>query len=405
MIHRSVLFVLAPLASSAGASQVLAQDTTPATSVSLTTSLRTDTNVAKADPARAAQRGLDRADQRLTMGAELSLFRPLGRNSLELTAFAGYDFYRRNTQLNRERLSLDGAVGFSLGSCLLKVSPSVERRQSDLSQLAVLNVPGIESVRNTQTVQDYEANIRCGRSNGLNVLAGAGYTQGNNSNPLRRISNYDSHHVDAGLAYTNPVLGDFTLTLGRNRVTYPDRAGLAGLSGYRIDELKATASRDIGAVLTADLTVTFSDLDPEGAGGGGFKGVTWSAGLTAVPTTRLRLTVNASRSLNPSLGAEALYSRDTTYSFTGEYALSPRTSLFVGAARNDRRFANASAIRTVLLTDDRLDQFNGGARFQVSRRLKMSLEGGHERRNANGTFFDYKNTYGLIAASLTLGNF
>lgn len=405
MRHQSVCILLSPLAWTFVPSCASAQEATQVTTVSLTGALRAESNVAKANPDRALQRGLQQADQRLTVGAELSLIRPLGRNSLELTAFAGYDFYNRNARLNRERIALDADAGLYFGNCQLQLNPRFERRQSDLAQLAVLNVPGIDSVRNTQTVQNYESSLQCGRANGLKILGSAGYTQGNNSNSLRRFANYRGHQLQAGVSYQNPVLGEFTATLGRDRITYPERSGTIGLSGYRIDQLKITGRREIGAILTANASLAYSNLDPDGPAGGGFKGLTWTAGLSAVPSTDLRVTLDFARSLNPSLGGEALYSRDTSYALAAEYALTPRTSVFSGVTRNDRRFANARSTQTVLLTNDRLDQLNAGLRMQVNRRLKLSLEGGHERRNANGTFLDYRNTYGLLTASITLGNF
>ena len=40
--------------------------------------------------------------------------------------------------------------------------------------------------------------------------------------------------------------------------------------------------------------------------------------------------------------------------------------------------------------------------MQFSPRLKLSLEAGHERRNANGTIYDYSNTYAGLRTRFTL---
>ena len=86
----------------------------PVTQLSASLYVRHDSNVARADADRAAQRNLARADQRATPSIDLVVARPLGRNTLSINASAGYDFYRRNKRLNRERLSLGAAAGVLL---------------------------------------------------------------------------------------------------------------------------------------------------------------------------------------------------------------------------------------------------------------------------------------------------
>ncbi|MGC7532536.1 hypothetical protein ACPWML_26315, partial [Pandoraea pneumonica] len=80
----------------------------------------------------------------------------LGRNSLTLSGFAGYDFYRRNKQLNRERLGLNADLGLVGGPCFLHLRPGFSRMQSDLGDIIPISAEGVtdrRSVRNVATTQ------------------------------------------------------------------------------------------------------------------------------------------------------------------------------------------------------------------------------------------------------------
>ena len=278
------------------------------------------------------------------------------------------------------------------------------RRQSDLSLLSALSVPGIESVRNTETVQDYGLNLRCGKPTGIRVLAIAGYSAGEtaiHSAKFRTtavsttgpasltIIRYWEIYSD-WLAQPRDVSGSFGRPLqGRGRL--PSRQARAhraagyrsdprGRSQYRLQPPRSRRQRDAG-----------------------FTGITWSARAIATPTSQLRLTADLARTLDPSLGAEAVYVRNTAYGLTADYALTPRTTLTLSGRQNKRQFAGATSVYSPLLRDDRLTQMSAGLQYKASPRLKLALEGGHEKRNANGMFFDYGNTYIQLSTALTFG--
>lgn len=390
----------------AGAAWTPAQAQTvqgPVNELAFTAELRHDTNVARADEARAIARGVEQEDQRLSLGASLLLARPLGRNKVSVDAFVGYDFYRRNTRLNRERISFTGDLELNAGPCTANFLPRFSRQQSELYELAILNVPGVDSVRNTETRQVYRGELRCGNPVGIRPLAHYERSYGDNSNPLREISDYRGESFGGGLSYTNPILGEFDLSLERQNIRYPNRPTALGLTGFRTDQIRLATSRNIGAVLTAEGYVAYTHLKPRNSGAQDFKGASWSLALTAVPLPNLQLRANLSQSVNPSLSNNALYSRDRDWGLQGTYQFGPKTSLTLRGSRSERLYRGASGALGPLLDRDVLNRLSARISFRPSQRLTFGLDGGHEWRNANGTFYDYTNTYAAISARFSLG--
>lgn len=376
----------------------------PQMDINFTLGIRHDTNVARTDEALAASRGLKRADERVTPGVNINVVRPLGRNSLSVSGFVGYDFYRRNTRLNRERIGLSASAGINAGPCLLTLSPSIERGQSELGNIGLVSLPGSDSVKNTQTTQDYSAELRCGRRTGLRPLVGYERVIGDNSNRLRQISNFRSNKYTAGLGYSNPTLGDFTVTANRNDTQYPRRlsTGPNPFGGFRSDSLRVTAQRDIGSLIVANASISYTRLRPNLATVRTFNGLSWSLGATVRPTTRLSTKLAFSNTVSPSLQAAAVYQRARNLSANATYALTPRTSLKAGVSQDHHRYEGASAVYGPLLTNDTLTRFSAGASYSWNRKVQFNLDVGHERRNANGTIYDYSSSYVALTTSYKL---
>lgn len=398
-MHGALGLLIAGSASAAAHAQTVSDRVTE---LSFTAELRHDGNALRSAGV-VTEQGVAESDERLRVGTSLVLARPFGRNSVSIDGFLGYDFYRRNSRLNRERIALSGDAEIDAGFCQLSLLPKFNRQQSDLYDLAVFDLPGIDSVRNTEMTQVYRGELRCGNPVGIRPLVYYERSYGNNSNPIRKISNYHGETFGGGLSYTNPVLGRFDLSVERENMHYTNRPTSFGLTGFQLDQVRLAASRDIGAVLTADGSIAYSHLKPENSGVSGFNGLSWSLGLTFVPITDLRLRANLMQDLQPDLGNSALYSRNREWHLAATYQLGARTSATVGVSRSDRVYRGASALYGPLLSSDRLDQISGRLDFAASRRLSFGVEVGHEHRNANGTFYDYHNTYVALNGRFTLG--
>lgn len=372
--------------------------TEPVTELSFTAQVRHDSNIASNGTP-----GLDTSDDRLNIGAAIRLARPFGRHSLSVDGFLGYDFYRRNKNLNAERISFGADGEFDVGFCQVGLKPRINRHQSNLYDLSVVNLPGIGSVRNIQTTQSYRGELRCGNELRIRPLVYYERTWGNNSNALRKLDNYRGETIGGGLSYSNPVLGNFDLSAERTTMKYPNRQLILGLSGYRLDQLILATSRDIGAVLTADGSIAFSHVKPETNLAPAYTGMSWSLGLTMTPVTDLRLRANLSQQIDPSLNNNALYSRTRNWGLSGTYQMGPRTSAGLSFSRNERAFRGALPVFGPQLSTDSVNRISGRFDFTPNRRMGIGLEVGHERRNANGTFYDYRNTFVAVNTRFTLG--
>lgn len=373
--------------------------------VGLNFDLRHLGNAARTDPATAEARGLAVSDQRLTVGVDVVVNRNLGRNTLKIEGNVGYDFYRRNTRLNRERIGIGAQTGINVGPCLADVSARLDRRQSDLDTIGFVNLPGIEAIENTETVQVYRVEGRCGYVYGLRPSLGYEHRRGDNSNAIRDLSDYKSDRVFAGLAYDHPVAGRAKLTYERENLDYGNRAGtpLAGLSGYRLDEVRLQLSRDIGTLLVANAMVGYNWLKPDTAAAApGFNGTTWRIGGTIKPGIRLQVTASTERTISPALNGEALYSKQRVHQARAVYALSERMSVNGGFSYSRRDFSGAQANFGPLLERDSFRRIFGGMTFRSNRRLELGVEGGHEKRSGTGTLYDYSSSYVGVRGRLTL---
>jgi hypothetical protein len=387
--------LLAGAASAPAFAQTVAE---PITELSFTAQLRHDGNLDSGSTP-----GLETSDDRLSIGAAIRLARPFGRHSLALDGFLGYDFYRRNTQLNSERIALSGDAEIDAGFCQLGLKPRVNRQQSNLYDLAVINTPGISSVRNIETTQAYRGELRCGNELRIRPLVYYERSYGNNSNVVRKLQNYHGETIGGGLSYSNPVLGNFDVSVERTTTKYPNRPTIDGLTGYRQDQIKLATSRNIGAVLTADGSIAFTHVKPQNSLASSYNGMSWSLGLTAVPFTDLQLRANLSQQIDPALSNNALYSRNRDWGLSATYQLGPRTSVGASFDRSERSFRGALPVFGPLLTNDSVNRISGRFDFTPNRRLGIGIEVGHERRNANGTFYDYRNTFVAVNTRFTLG--
>lgn len=372
------------------------------TELSFTIEDRHDSNIARTDRARASQRGLALGDTRTTPAVQLTVARPLGRNTIGLTASAGYDFYRRNTRLNRERITLAANAGIAAGGCVLNLSPSYSRRQSDLADLAFLAVPGVDSVRNTETVQDYNAELRCGSSYGLRPVLTATRSTGSNSSVPRRISDYRTWSYGSGLGYTSPALGEFTALLTRTETSYPNRPAVLARSGFDTTRAQLTGKRELGGLITATWGLSYISLDPQQGGTRRFRGLGWNLAAAAVATPDLRVTAGLSRDVSPSLGTDALYVLNRTYQLGATYAVGTNLSFGVNGSVDHRRYVGATPVFGPALTNSSQRSIVGTVSASTSRRLGVGLDIGYQNRNANGTLYDFRNVFAALRAKFTL---
>lgn len=380
----------------------VAQSTQPRTTIELGIFARHDSNIARSDAARAALRGLERSDERISPTLTVEIVRPAGPSTFSLVGSAGYDFHASNTELDRERIGLDAGAQIIAGICGVELNGNIRRRQTDLGDLAFFNAVPVTEVKNTENILGARGRIACGATYGLRPFVGAELSRGRNSNIVRDRAEYDSERYTAGIEYNSPALGRISVFVDRSDVDLigqilPDGSE----NGYRTTDIGLQYQRELGTRLRAQVRVAHTDLDPRSALVPRLSGVTWNASLTATLADRVQLRGGIGREVTNSLGSDAVYGIARTYDLSATVAVNDRLRLRAGAQISPQAFRYGALPVGQFVTNDNRRIFSAGADYSLNRRLRLTLDGGIERRNANGTFFDYKNSFvgiGLVAS-------
>ncbi|MET0270501.1 MAG: outer membrane beta-barrel protein [Sphingomonas sp.] len=393
------LIVVAP----AGA---MAQTGTPQRGITLgaTAGVTYETNVARASRSAAVARGLTREDVRFTPGITAEGTVPFGRQSFTLSGFVGYDFYARNKQLNRERISLDSTLGLRFGRCDGSVQARYARRLSDLGDLGVVAVPASDrrALRNTEDIKTIGATVGCSGAVGLRPTATVEQQWADNSADFLKRSDFDSTTVSAGIGYVRPSFGTVTLFGRYQKTRFPNRVVVAGAGadGFNTKSAGISYERSLGSRLRGSAEVAYTQVNPDRPGLETDDGITWRVGLTAQPSTRMQVTANTSRAIEPTNRTDANYVINRTFDLGASYALSERVTLSAGAAQQRRRFVGALPVLGLALVKDQLWTYSTGVSFRQSDRLQFGLNAAYVDRNANGNIFDYSTA--RIGASVSL---
>ena len=379
-----------------------AQSSDAVTDVTFELAGQYDSNVARSSAARAAVRGLDRADERFTPTLRVDIARSFGRVRAAIDGSLGYDFYRRNNQLERERIDLGGTLSVPAGPCLVGTSIGAARSQTDLGNIAFSSALSDLNVRNTETRLSAGAELSCGRESGLRPTASVEYVTARNSNPARARAESDSFDYRAGLSYVSPNLGDFFVFGGRRDVSRGSQFVATGQADYRVTDYGVRYRRDIGSRLTLSATVSRSSINSDTVGLPTRSGLSWSIDAVTQIGSRVQISANTGREFTNSLSSDAAYLRSQPSSVRILYAATDRLQLNGGFSNSTNRYTYAQPIIGQAITRDTRWIVDAGVSYAVGRRWHITVSGGHENRNANGTIFDYSSSFGRVALSLRL---
>lgn len=387
---------LAIASSAALSAPALSQDARRGLDIRAGVDVGYDSNVSRTTAARAAARGVSQEDIHVTPSLGITGTMPLGRHTLEVDAFAGYDFYNKNSRLNRERIAFNGTGAFDLPICDPVVSAGFSRRQSDLGDIIALTAqPGeIDSVKNVETVKSAGLTLACFGSGtvGIRPTASVNYGEGRNSADLRKINDYNSLTYSGGVAYNHPTIGNINAFVRRTETDRPRQdVLLGGDNGFDIMGYGLGFSRQIGSRLSGSVEVSYTDLTPRRAGTPGFKGLSWSADVNALVSERLQVHANFSRSIDNNLAFLSTYYINRQFVVDATYAVTDRISAQIGQTFRNRRFEGAEIVNGESLRTDNQSVTFGSISYKRSDRLRFSLEAGYEKRNSTGDFFDYNN--------------
>lgn len=371
--------------------------------ISASTEVRYDSNFSHTSSASVAG---PQSEERLIPQLNLDLGLPFGAHSFSIAGGIGYDFHRHNKKLDKENINLNSGLTLNISPCTPSFSGNIQRRQSDLGEIAPTAGTGINSVKNAQTEWQIGGNLSCGKSFGLRPTAGITYEEGHNSATLRQINNRHALTYMVGLNYVHPSIGDIQLFAQQRELRFDNQILLNGQeNGNRTRSYGISFSRAIGARLQGNASVSWTNLNPRQPGLRNFKGLNWSGSLTLQATPLLTLDAGISKSTSSTLAVASNFSVSTGYNFSANYTLTPRIALQAGFTTKKKSYQGlliAPPTGVPPLTGDRKQAISGSISYTMSPKLQFSLNAARESRDASGTFYDYHNNRVALQASLSL---
>lgn len=340
----------------------------------------------------------ERDDFRITPGVSFDILLPVSRQSVFLAGEIGYDFYARNTQLNRERMSLAGGANLAAGGCTSQITADYSRQQSDLADLFIVG-----GLKNTEERRGVGARLTCGGAFGITPGLGFRHETAKNSDPDRQRSNYTTNSYDADIGYSRPTFGRLAVFGRYSDSSYPNREFMGVEDGVEVYSTGVSFQREIGSRLRGSISGGYTWVKPKLPGAGEFNGVSYSADTTYMPTDRLRTTIGFSREAQLSNLLDISYSITDNYRFDGEYAFGPRLRLTFGTSYSERDFEQSPLFpSSVLQTGDKSYLTYVGLSRQWNDRLSSNLDLSQERRDSDNPLIDYKSTRVGLTLSLAL---
>lgn len=352
-----------------------------------------DSNIARASDALAATRGITQKDTILTPTFTFDLLVPVSRQSIYLTGSAGYDFYRNNNQLNRERAKVEGGVNSQLGPCQGTLFGTFARAQSDLQDLVLLDP---ENVLETKSVG---VELACARATGLGTSVSASQKWGDNSNTVQQQADYETKSLTGSVFYSRPSFGSLSVFVSHEETEYPNRGLLpGGSSGYELQSVGAAFERKIGSRLQGRISAALTTVDQSSNLLSGktdkFDGPTYGASLTFRPSDRLEAILAYERKVVPSTRIGKLYDLDESVRLEGRYKFGSRITAAVGGQLRNVESEDAFplTVPSILLSDSETRMLFGSLTFKQSQRFSFVLDVVHEDRDANLPVFEYSAT-------------
>lgn len=344
-----------------------------------------------------------RNDYRFTPALNIDVVRPIGLQSVFLNGNVGYDFYKRNKQLERERINLEGGADLRFGgNCTQHLALGYGRQQSDLR-----DVFSIVRLRNVEERKTVSFAASCSGLIGVKPGVTFDHTDVSNSDNSREQGNYHANTFGGSLGYVSPALGEVSLYASYRFGTYPNRSRIPGIrirEDINVYNVGLRYSRSLGTRLRGNVSVGYTKVKPKLAGTAPFNGASYSADITFVPTTQLQTVVGISRSVNQSNLLQDSYSVDDSYNFGATYALSPFIRANVGAGFSKRKFKDSPIIGpTPFGSGDRTRQLSSGLGYTPPGKFSYAFDVAATKRSSALRRFDYNYFVARLTVRFRLG--
>lgn len=339
-------------------------------------------NVARSNAIAAAARGIEQEDVRFSPAISVDIVQPFGRQAAFLIGSVGYEFWDKNDQFNRERVSLNGGAISQFRICQTTLAGEYRRGQSDLRDLELTGV-----VENAETKTGVSGAVTCGRTVGFGATASIGQQWAENSAAARQTSNYDTTNTSIGLLYRRPTFGEATLYASYGKTEYSDRL-IVTTSGLETDGFENFGgglryTRKLGARLQGTVGAGYSVVRPTTSNATDFEGITYLADLTYRPSSRIQAQFTFERATRPSNRLQTTYAVEDSYLVDVSYALGSRIRLGLGASYADSNYEGSNLTGINSITDQQIKRVFASVRFNLNERISALLEAGQEERDAN----------------------
>jgi hypothetical protein len=325
------------------------------------------------------------ADLRITPTLTLDLKRALGRHEVFVKGDAGYDFHRRNSQLDAERIEMTGGARIMLGArCRANVSAALDYRQTDVADLG-----DVESNRTRS--RTYEVSVACPKVAGFHPVVTATRYIGDNTNDFRRSSDTRSYTLGGALIYSRPSLGDVGIFYSYSKF---ERPGIRDIIGFA-DETEVHRGglrfdRNVAARLRGSLAVNAIIVEASLPTTRDYKGIGWEGELGWLPSPDKSVTLNVSRDVRGESSLGVSYIVLTSARVLASWRLGGKTWLGTRAVYVHRDLRGedprpgigprgSDKTREVALT----------LRYDLTDRMSMNGEIAHGRRNSRNDYYDY----------------
>ncbi len=330
--------------------------------------------------------GRHRDDYRSSPQLAVNIVRPIGRQSVFLTGLVGYDFYKYNRQLNRERINLTGGGSYSRGSCTTNGQLSYVRRQSDLDDI-LFSTTGRGS--NRETFWSPSVGISCGSAGGISSSLGYSHDDVENSDLFRQFGNYHADTYSAQIGLNRPAIGNVGIYTNYRRGVYDNRFLGDGrheitksyAAGLRVDRQFGRIKGHIGGGVTR--------VESNTPGVRGFSGGTYDISLTYT-TPRASAYVGLARAVQQSNLLGVNYSIVDSFDLGLTYKLNERINLSSGLQSTRRRLSQ-SPLAPVFVgnNNDRTRSINVAASYDAARHVSFDLGATWRRRRGDLPIFNY----------------
>ena len=140
----------------------------------------------------------------------------------------------------------------------------------------------------------------------------------------------------------------------------------------------------------------FVDAGAPSVVGENYSGVGWNIGINGTFPPRLQVGLQFRKDVQPVLNNDSLYTKQTLYGVTANYALNQRWNLSAAYSLRDQEYVYSEALppgTEFNLVEEQFNLATVSATYNTGSPLSFSLYGGYENRSANNTLFNYDGYY------------